>query len=329
MRISVIMPAYNAEGTIKNSLASVVNQDFGDWELIIVDDGSTDATLAIAQHASSNDPRIHVLRQENRGVSAARNAALESASGDIVIFLDADDELSAGFFVNVDSCMELRGIDVCLVEVDVRRGELAQYVLSCKIDAKDVLVDALSGRIGVEVWRMVFKRRVINTFALCFEEDISYGEDQLFSLKYLMCCRNAAVCEEAVYKYQSDNTHSAMRKLSSAQYEYVEAMRRFYDYCAMSTTAQQFDGLAVYIGKKGISSAYYTTLHLIMCGVAPADVASWLGSSSYRFFITKPAYHLTMFECLFRWLSESSITLAVRMVWIRARFRKVKTLKRC
>lgn len=87
--ISVIMPAYNAERHVAEAIASVKAQHWTNWELIVVDDGSTDRTAEIAN--ARPDPRIRLLRQENRGVSAARNAALDQAQGDCIAFLDADD----------------------------------------------------------------------------------------------------------------------------------------------------------------------------------------------------------------------------------------------
>ena len=87
--VSIVMPCYNARAHLPRSVGSVLAQSFSDWELITVDDGSVDDTLAWLQ--AQHDPRIRVFSQTNRGVSAARNAGLERAHGDCVAFLDADD----------------------------------------------------------------------------------------------------------------------------------------------------------------------------------------------------------------------------------------------
>lgn len=88
-RISIVMPCYNCATHLPASIGSVMAQTFADWELIVVDDGSSDASAAIV--AAIDDPRIHLIRQANAGVSAARNRALDEAGGEYIAFLDADD----------------------------------------------------------------------------------------------------------------------------------------------------------------------------------------------------------------------------------------------
>jgi len=88
-KISVIIPAYNAEKTIRETIESVCKQTFSDFELIIINDGSKDKTLEIAQ--SIKDKRIKVFCYENRGLSTARNRGISKANGEYIAFLDADD----------------------------------------------------------------------------------------------------------------------------------------------------------------------------------------------------------------------------------------------
>lgn len=90
--VSVAIPAYNAAEFLEETVASVRSQTTSDWELIIVDDGSTDRTPEIADRAAASDSRIRSINQENRGVGAARNAAIEVASADWIALLDADDQ---------------------------------------------------------------------------------------------------------------------------------------------------------------------------------------------------------------------------------------------
>ena len=91
MTVSVVMPAYNAASTIGSAMRSVALQTHRDWELIVVDDGSTDQTAELAAAAAAADRRIRLIRQRNQGVAAARNAGIEAATGRYLAFLDADD----------------------------------------------------------------------------------------------------------------------------------------------------------------------------------------------------------------------------------------------
>ena len=94
-QVTVVIPAYNAEKYIEETFDSLRAQTLTDWEALIVDDGSTDATAQIAQNAAARDARFRLLRQENAGVSAARNHGLREAAGTYILFLDSDDTLTA------------------------------------------------------------------------------------------------------------------------------------------------------------------------------------------------------------------------------------------
>src|SRR5215510_618603 len=87
--VSVIMPTFNRADTIKRAIRSVQAQTFTDWELIVVDDGSTDNTVALIEGC---DPRLKLIRQENQGTAGARNAGLHASAGSYIAFLDSDDE---------------------------------------------------------------------------------------------------------------------------------------------------------------------------------------------------------------------------------------------
>ena len=104
--VSIVMPCYNARAHLPRSVGSVLAQSFQDWELIAVDDGSVDDTRAWL--ASQGDPRIHVLAQPNRGVSAARNAGLEQARGEYIAFLDADDTWEPDFLAVMPAALSSR-----------------------------------------------------------------------------------------------------------------------------------------------------------------------------------------------------------------------------
>lgn len=104
MKFSVVIPLYNKAPHIKRAVESVLNQTCGDFELIIVDDGSTDGGGQIVE--GIHDPRIHLITQKNKGVSAARNTGIKTASTEFVAFLDADDEWKTGFLQEINHLLE-------------------------------------------------------------------------------------------------------------------------------------------------------------------------------------------------------------------------------
>lgn len=102
-RFSVTIPAYNAEATLAETLDSILAQTFGDWEVVICDDGSTDGTRALAERYSATDPRVRVISQENRGSGGAYNTAVRNARADLIVMISADDLLLPEHLERFDS----------------------------------------------------------------------------------------------------------------------------------------------------------------------------------------------------------------------------------
>lgn len=95
--ISIIVPVYNSESTLNRCVDSILNQTFHDWELLLIDDGSTDQSGEICDQYDAKDQRINVFHKENGGVSTARNVGLDNAKGSWVTFIDSDDFISINF----------------------------------------------------------------------------------------------------------------------------------------------------------------------------------------------------------------------------------------
>lgn len=132
--ISIIIPVYNVEKYIKESVDSVINQTASDFEIVLVDDGSTDNSGKICDEYGARDSRIKVVHKENGGLSSARNSGVEVATGDYVLFLDSDDYISSNYIQRMNEELQKNSYDmiVCYT-LDFNDGEMPQL---SKIEGK-------------------------------------------------------------------------------------------------------------------------------------------------------------------------------------------------
>ncbi len=146
MTISVVIPVYNVESTLRRCIESVLSQSFADWEAILVDDGSTDHSGLICDEYASKDTRIHVVHKANGGLSEARNAGIDRAKGDFITFLDSDDFIDEGTFENViEIACEYAETDILEYPVVVHKGHKTERSLEFDTlsynDAKSYWID--------------------------------------------------------------------------------------------------------------------------------------------------------------------------------------------
>ena len=201
----VIIPVYNAEKHLKRCLDSVISQTYKNLEILIVDDGSVDGSSAICSEYAAVDERISVIRQENQGVSAARNRALEIFRGAYVVFADADDWIEADMvqaFVNsadaygaslVVSAATDRNEDGTISDV---QPELPEEVMEIDIASDFSFQEEYAH--GV-VWGNLFKRECIDN--LRFAEDLYVGEDSLFFAQAVKNSKKLVFLPKQYYNY--------------------------------------------------------------------------------------------------------------------------------
>ncbi|MCP1677142.1 glycosyltransferase involved in cell wall biosynthesis [Natronocella acetinitrilica] len=183
MNVSVIIPVYNRERLLPRAIRSVLTQPAGDIELLVVDDGSSDGSLAIAQDYASSDPRVKVLNQSNQGVSSARNSGLREARGDWVALLDSDDEWAPDRLLHVRRLIEERP------ELDFVHGDrlvlrpdgsedLAQRRTMTDVEGADVGWLLKSMRIKTST--VLVRRRCLEEMDVWFDERLRTCEDYEF-----------------------------------------------------------------------------------------------------------------------------------------------------
>lgn len=228
MKFSIIMPVYNTASYIDKSIQSVIEQNYENWELICVNDGSTDDSLEICENYANQDSRIKVFSKVNEGVSVARNFGLKEATGERIIFLDADDwlalnalEVFSKFPLSVDLIIanhfevftntytEAKQINVSDIASTGAKDKIIEFCIRESQWRKEDWYGYLR-----PVWGKCYSRELIEKSSLTFISRLKYGEDMVFLLSYLLHCQAISFTNKALYYYNRINEESAMAKRS-------------------------------------------------------------------------------------------------------------------
>ncbi len=197
--ISIVIPVYNKKRYIVDSVKSVLSQTFRDFELLLIDDGSTDGSGAICDRLSVLDERVKVYHTENRGVSATRNCGIRKASGKYIGFIDADDTVDCFFLEKLHTSMVEKNASIATCGYyEVRDGKRIIHDYK-DYGSGDAVFELLRQDLLCILWNKLFVREKIKHL---FDESISTCEDSLFCTQYY--CDNhpiIAYVNEVLYGY--------------------------------------------------------------------------------------------------------------------------------
>lgn len=214
--VSLIMPVYNAERWLRDSIDSALNQTFRDIELIIVDDGSTDDSAAICDDYALRDVRVRVIHQANGGEGAARQTGLSAVTGRWVIHCDADDRLEPTMIEEMHAHAAATGAD--MVWCDIRFDDAGGSRLSSQAVTRQsvaVLVEALTeGRVMGTVWNKLIRREVAQS--VNFDITLRCCEDLIYCVELLVKNPDIKVAylPRALYRYRQ-NPESALHTMTT------------------------------------------------------------------------------------------------------------------
>ena len=221
--LSVIIPIYNGQKYLKRMMIMLDQQTFHDFQVIFVDDGSEDDTYRICKEFQSQRDNITVIRQENKGVSYARNAGIEAAKGEWIQFIDVDDILHADLFERFsrrlsEDCRnhaseKTSGAELAVCGCIRRTGEDGEAVYCGpeksgflnKNDIIDVFTNMnMESRYWMldYIWNKWFRRDIIEQFQIRFPEDLSLGEDFVFNTHYYRYIRSMTMISDPCYEYE-------------------------------------------------------------------------------------------------------------------------------
>ncbi|MCR4689479.1 MAG: glycosyltransferase [Saccharofermentans sp.] len=214
--VSVIVPAKDSSSFIEGCIRSVILQAYSDWELLVVNDASSDNTKDIADSFALEDERIRVLDSDKRGVSAARNFGIANAKGRYIFFLDSDDKLEAdcieelyGLITREDADIAQCGFCYSYGETHKDNDEAVSAVCSNHEDIMKAYFSGMIGKINLACWGKLYKRDLIGDIR--FDETLKIQEDAYFTFE---CVSKAAkvVCSDKVGYYYYQNPTSVMNR---------------------------------------------------------------------------------------------------------------------
>ena len=232
MRVSIIVPVYNTAQYLSACLDSILAQTFDDFELLLVDDGSTDDSPAICDGYKAKDDRVRVFHRRNGGVSAARNLGVEQAKGDWICYVDSDDEVKPDYLkVMVEAICSERCLVMGNLSDDRMSGNLREDITQHGQEMVRYLLETgalfLSGPVA-----KLFRRELLIENAIRFPEGIHYGEDMVYLFNYLNVIDDVAIRKDINYlvRFRDDSLTCGYYPFESEHECFekcLEAMTRF------------------------------------------------------------------------------------------------------
>lgn len=223
VRVSVIVPVYNSDEFVRHTVETLLQQDFEDFEVLLMDDGSSDSSGSICDDMAAHDKRVRVFHLENGGMCRARNLGIEYARGEYVSFCDNDDECLPGFLSANFNLAYRYGVDC------VRFGRRHDLIMGGRVCRTDVLCpskeEVLWGDDVVEhydtvmtagsgIWTGMYRRSTILENGIKFDERLRSGyEDHIFNARFMEVANGVALNPSVLYVWSQRASHSASMKI--------------------------------------------------------------------------------------------------------------------
>lgn len=247
--ISVIVPLYNKGPYIRRTIDSILSQRFFDFEIVIIDDGSTDAGPEIVKNYLNS--KIRIIHQENLGLSAARNRGIYEAKGKYVCFVDADDTISLDYLIDMFTLIENTGVNCVLCKMkrimpNISIDNEDTQVQKCNysvLNTNEIFYERVCGNISTSACLALINRIFLINNHIYFPQDIRmHLEDVHFSYKLLTSLEYVCVYDKVLYYYH-DTPNSITKKTDyEKQWESIISLQRVVDFleCKDTTYADLF-----------------------------------------------------------------------------------------
>jgi glycosyltransferase involved in cell wall biosynthesis len=213
--ISIVIPIYNQEKYLRKCLDSIVAQTFRDFEVILVDDGSTDSSARICKEYAQRDNRFVYYRKENGGVSAARQFGHDHVRGTYTIHCDPDDWVEPDWLEALHTEAVHTNADITICDfADVNAGNITVNVQRPEILSADAFRRGLFQQLHGSCWNKMIKSSCYNSNGVRFPEGVNYCEDEIFILQLLPYCSVISYVSKMLYYYRRDSINSLSRFIS-------------------------------------------------------------------------------------------------------------------
>lgn len=228
-RISVIVPIYNAEKYLTECIEGILRQDFTDFELLLINDGSKDNSSFICDDYAQNDKRVKVYHKENGGVSSARNLGIDNAKGEYIVFIDSDDYVDLNYL----SILMENPVDFVItgyIQFDELNGNIMRQCFFNKaiydeVQFKDCLPSIIDGDHMTTPWAKLFKSELIKKNKIYFDTKIRFAEDTIFIQQYLLYCNTIGFQNGMPYHFRNAINNNSFFKYNLCSDEYITTMQ--------------------------------------------------------------------------------------------------------
>lgn len=330
MRFTVIIPVYNCKDCLAATVDSVLASGLSDYEILLIDDGSTDGTAAVCDTLAEAHDGVRCIHQANAGVSAARNRGIEAAAGEYILFFDADDSVDPGALAHSCEIVREIGPDMLVFGMSfdyyfhgrLYRRDESVYERECLLDGnawrtefeKLYTCNALS-----PVWNKFIRRQILTENGIRFCRDLIEMEDFLFSVRCLACCGSVYMLPEAIYRYrQAENERSTFNRL--LRIPSLTAYMAPFEDAARNLDIPELETV--------VSQIYRGFLHEMLLFGSPAQIAAaaeGLLAGRYASFIQKtdPAIYEQLAAKQYRGLYRRGVKQRLRH-WLAVRVKSMK-----
>lgn len=218
-KVSIIMPIYNAEKYLHRAINSVVSQTMKEWELILIDDGSTDSSASICEYYMKQDKRIKAIHKKNEGVAIARKVGIENATGEYSIHFDSDDWAKANMLEELYKKAKEKNADIVIADYFT---DIAGKLILCKqkpssLQPNNIIIDIFNSKLFGALWNKLIRTNLYQKYNVKFFHDINYCEDILICAQIMKHQEvKITYLNKAFYHYyinQNSITHKITRKV--------------------------------------------------------------------------------------------------------------------